>query len=234
VNGTDESLDDVANFEISDFDLDDDGYDPTNVGGEDCDDENANVYPGATETCDGSDQNCNGLDDNDDDVTCTFVHQGTLLAHEWWAAGQHTVIGTVYVPVNGSLEISPGAEVLFVGDSGGISLATGPGSATLAIGGEGERTRLTTEGARIDIEDDGGSTLTIINADLERTYIAANTGALYLTDSTVEGVAGDPFVVWASLSLTAVNHTAIEGGTPPPATAVPTGPFWCRYPPGRM
>ena len=42
------------------FDGDGDGYRRADAGGPDCDDAHATVYPGAPETCDGLDNNCNG------------------------------------------------------------------------------------------------------------------------------------------------------------------------------
>lgn len=47
-------------------DLDADGYEST----VDCDDNNINVFPGATEICDGFDNNCNGL--TDEALTITY------------------------------------------------------------------------------------------------------------------------------------------------------------------
>ena len=42
------------------LDGDGDGYDPVYCGGDDCDDESALAYPGATELCNGFDDDCNG------------------------------------------------------------------------------------------------------------------------------------------------------------------------------
>lgn len=59
--------DDDCNPATSDGDVDGDGHDSVLVDGSDCDDRNASVFPGALETCDGIDNDCNGLaDDNPD------------------------------------------------------------------------------------------------------------------------------------------------------------------------
>lgn len=51
---------------VTESDLDGDGY----LEGDDCDDNDATIYPGATETCDGVDNNCDGF--VDEDVTDIF------------------------------------------------------------------------------------------------------------------------------------------------------------------
>ncbi len=45
------------------YDRDDDGYQPAQNGGKDCDNEDPDIHPGALELCDGVDNNCNGVID---------------------------------------------------------------------------------------------------------------------------------------------------------------------------
>ena len=56
----------------SDFDQDFDGYEASAFGGEDCDDTDSAIRPGVTEHCDGIDEDCNGLIDDDPIVAPTW------------------------------------------------------------------------------------------------------------------------------------------------------------------
>ncbi len=67
VTGTDEGLPNLCDEDPSACDEDGDGFRPSEG---DCDDGNAEVYPGATEACDGRDQDCDG--EIDEGVTTTF------------------------------------------------------------------------------------------------------------------------------------------------------------------
>jgi len=51
---------------VCDFDADNDGFEDVVFGGEDCDDSDPAVNPDATEVCDGVDNDCNELVDEDD------------------------------------------------------------------------------------------------------------------------------------------------------------------------
>src|SRR5207249_1620848 len=51
---------DCAADPLCNCDEDADGYDGSACGGSDCDDSNALVHPGATETCNGVDDDCDG------------------------------------------------------------------------------------------------------------------------------------------------------------------------------
>ena len=62
-----DGLDNDCNGAVDDVDDDGDGYSPAECGGEDCDDNDADVHPDADEDCfDASDNDCDGAIDEDD------------------------------------------------------------------------------------------------------------------------------------------------------------------------
>ncbi len=64
----------TVHFEVLSADKDGDGFLDPAFGGADCDDDNADVYPGATETCDGLDDDCDGaVDDGATDPQSWYV-----------------------------------------------------------------------------------------------------------------------------------------------------------------
>lgn len=61
-------------------DLDGDHYVATSCGGDDCDDTNLDVHPGANETCDGDDNDCDGaIDPEPPGARCSAVDFGDFL-----------------------------------------------------------------------------------------------------------------------------------------------------------
>jgi hypothetical protein len=59
-----------------DYDSDNDGYDSTSNGGDDCNDSSASIHPGATEVCsDSIDQDCSGAD-----LACSTCSEGLIAS----------------------------------------------------------------------------------------------------------------------------------------------------------
>ncbi len=72
-----------------DRDQDGDGYDSAELGGTDCDDLDAAVNPGAVEVCDGKDNDCDGVSDDDAKSKPTWYQDAD--ADGWGDAGVSVV-----------------------------------------------------------------------------------------------------------------------------------------------
>ena len=60
---------------ITAADCDGDGYLGTDYGGDDCNDTDSSIYPGASEVCDLADNDCNGISDDEGASGCTIYYR---------------------------------------------------------------------------------------------------------------------------------------------------------------
>ncbi len=100
---------------------------------DDCNDSLADVYPGATELCDGFDNNC----DNDIDEGCAIDHCLPITADETWLPGiPHTVSCALSVegPNNPVLTIEDGVEVFFTSDNSRLTVGANDGGSLIVNG----------------------------------------------------------------------------------------------------
>ncbi len=189
--------------EVPIVDADGDGHSPLSEGGDDCDDADASVYPGAPEACDGIDTDCDGLADPDlfflsaDGVT-TRLDEGADFSRPASPA-EITVEG------DGSLHFcAAGTWYMALTASGGVIEIEGLGREDTVLDGGGQVTPLTLSGgASVSVS---GLTLTHGSAERGGGLRVMNGDASLRDVAVLDNDATDGGGIWvasaaASLSL---------------------------------
>ncbi len=105
-----DDLQDTAAIDLTflDLDNDDDGYDPEDLGGTDCNDGRPFVHPNAPENCNGEDDNCDGEPDHSN--RCSYC--GDLGENPVWSSDkEHHVVCDVSLDPSYTLTIENGTTV---------------------------------------------------------------------------------------------------------------------------
>jgi hypothetical protein len=138
-----------VSFEAIDADADGDGYDDVALGGEDCDDSDGSVHPGAEEICDGLgvDEDCDGLVDADDPGAAGRVKGYTDGDGDGWGSGE------VLASCGGQGLVSEGGDC----DDGDVGV--NPGASEACDGVDQDCDAAVDEGVTstffVDADDDG-------------------------------------------------------------------------------
>ena len=167
---------------VSNCDLDGDGHPAYACGGDDCDDSNAGVHPGAPEPADGLDNDCNGV--VDDVSVCSGACTGStvdaaLCALDLCATGVVTS-ASVSSPTNDDISKAWVAVSHFGAPGNDLSPKMGPSYALLSTGpaaGTNHSVDLAGGGATTDpFAKDGYPTYDVVELTLEMTAPVNATG----------------------------------------------------------
>ncbi len=224
-NDCDESVDEAGAFGESSFYPDGDGDGYGEIGGvavegcdapsgyatddTDCDDADADINPGETETCDGTDNDCSG----DEVGIVTFTNSGGTKSDvsSTWGAGSSDSAASLTLSSSGTYAICPGTYYVSVTSSGTTVTLNGPygSDETILSGGGSKRTAYTTKALTLSgltLED--GYTSTGYGGNLY------STGTLSLSDVVLQrgssSRGGNLYVGGGTATLDAVE---IKGGS---------------------
>ena len=185
---------------------------------DDCDDAAASVRPGATETCNGIDDDCDGTPD--EGGVCISGVCGDIRSNETWASGDTIHVTCDVVVRNGAtLTIEDGVTVEF--DAGaGLSVGT-VNQGTVSVEGLGTGVVFTSSAASPAPGDwdglvfgpaDGGSYLrglTVAFGGDQTACFALQAASISAEDLTVSDCAG-PAAVTATDGTLSLYHSTIE------------------------
>ncbi|MDP2314837.1 MAG: MopE-related protein [Pseudomonadota bacterium] len=162
------------------LDADRDGYVTVLGGGDDCDDASADVHPGATEACDGTDQDCDGAADEDFDADA----DGHLDA-DACADGDDCDDTDATVSPSAATDACDGRDE---DCDGWIDYGSTPGGGTATFGGGG---------ATLTVEDDLFGNVVTVDTDSLLTDLAMYLDPSGSTDTTLVVFESTGLSVWS-------------------------------------
>jgi Putative metal-binding motif len=197
------------------FDADNDGYPSAECGGEDCDDDNAERFPGNAEICDGQDNDCSNGEGKEDSPACTLVQSVGEYAMDSVAVDATSVYWTSsssYGPGTGAvmkLPIGGGNPITLASEQdtwGRLAVdATSVYWTTYALYGDHS-------GAVMKVPIDGGNPTTLASGQIDPSGVAVDATNVYwvVNDEADDGTVSS-----------ALRKVPVGGGNP---TTLASGP----------
>ena len=178
----------------------------------DCDDANADVNPGETETCDGTDNDCSGDESN----TVTFTSSAGVVSDvsATWTAGRATAPATITASAAGAYAICPGTYYVSVTASASSLSLSGPYGAdvTTLSGGGTSRVLYTTKPLTLSdltlAEGAAGTSATAYGGNLYTSSTLSATDVVLDSGTAVRG--GNLYCTACTMTLDGVDMISGE------------------------